>query len=137
MPEQLALIMDEIRNGTLQPIVPPPKWQRLSYFAAVLDVPGMELTEDDAVTFNWKGLSRGNHSFRDGMDVRPLRAPHSALVGFFCLNHMQHKLGHVLRRNEWEDFDVHFNHPHAIAPEVRILGHNDSGTNLGPPTPPP
>ncbi|HYJ30423.1 MAG TPA: hypothetical protein VEW25_08800 [Allosphingosinicella sp.] len=137
MPDRIVDIMRKIRAGLLQQEPVPTEWTRKSFFAAVLDIAGSTLTPGNAVVFELQGAGGGgNHTFRDGEDIPALPAPFQDRGAFFCFNHMKHKHGHVLKYGEREPFKAHFNHPHP-SPNPTVLGHEESGTNIGPPIPPP
>jgi hypothetical protein len=136
MPEQIGSIVMQIKDGTLQPDAIGMEnlpWTRKSYIAVVLDDPPARLELDDAVRFHLSP-GGGNHSFRDGHDV-PDVPGHTDVSAFFCFNHMRHRNGHVLKPGEKEKFRVRIVH---VNKEVGAMDeHEDTGTNTGPPTPPP
>ncbi len=140
MPGQLGTIIDEIRanvwpkkTSTLGGL----PWQHRGFLAVVLDDQSHKLRGGDAMTFANGPLggpyNGDNHSFRDGMDVPTVK---TNISGFFCVNHMRHKHGHILKHGEKEYFWVNVNHDHsnrAARPTNARTGHEDAGTNLGPP----
>jgi hypothetical protein len=121
-------IVRSIRDGRLTPSgykLGDIKWRRKSYFVAVLDDPHSNLIQRNAFTFYLEGGSaQENYSFFDGVDIRIL----NNVTGFYCINRMISEDGDWPREKE-EKYKVIANHVHRL--------HEDTGTNLGPPVPPP
>jgi hypothetical protein len=146
---EINTMIGEIDSGQLDPYIG--TCTRKSYFVVVLDDPVLRLKAGDAVRIRRTYL-RGKGTFRDGHDL-PAVPGHNNISGFYCFNHMIHRLGHVLEEGEEEGFKVRLNHDptslrSAFAPGlvgfllflawlIHIRSHEDTGTNTGPPTPPP
>ncbi len=132
MESEIQTIIGEIRNNQLRPdghrlgIL---TWRHRGFIAMVMDDREHRLEANNAATFQLRmpdgTYTGGNQSFRDGKDI-PL--VDTNITGFYCLNHMRHRHGHVLRRGEDEVYWIEANHGH-----YHPRAHEDAGTNLGPP----
>ena len=113
------------------------RWRRRSYLAMVVDDPNERVNPDDPAIFD---IARGqsNHTFLDGeyVDITAGKSK-KALTGFWCINHLKKdEKGGELGDDEKQAFSIAPNSPSARQ-AMAVLGGGDSGTNMGPPVPPP
>jgi hypothetical protein len=110
-------------------------WQRRSYIAVVLDDRNDNLLKGNAMEF-----VDGEHTFRNGKDI--ILSNVDNLSAFYCTNHMKrkHASDPDLEEGDHEEFDVCIHlvseGPDPVCPvpdDGGPGGHNESGTNTGPP----
>lgn len=109
-------------------------WRRISYIAVIADHARFILDHSGGVKFK----KNGNHAEYTFKDLQPVSGLDANLTGVRCINHMLDDEGDRLGEHDRETFKVKlkfktrqgFNDP---GPRT----HDDSGTNLGPPHPPP
>jgi len=110
-------------------------WWRRSYLVVVLD-DGKGFYKGDAVEITRKdGSVNGhpNHCFFDGGDEEiVLPAPELPIYAMWTVNYMKRKSGRDIRPGQVHNFRFSFR-----GKDQRILQPEDSGTNMGPPVPPP
>jgi hypothetical protein len=99
------------------------RWRRISYLALVVDDADDELED---VLVNGK-LPKDTKSFRQSRKI----AKKGAISGFWLLNEIQAEDGSGPLKGE---ATVSIRMKRKKHP---LLGHEDSGTNMGPPVPPP
>jgi hypothetical protein len=149
IPAEIASLVTRIKRNDPN-LIHTKECERRSCFAVVLDEAGLKLEKDNAVKIRW--LPIPSRAFRDGEDV-PVVAGHTNATAFFCINHMRHIMGHVLRTGERERFSVTLVHNRGsfrrflltrwlgfyllLGWLLSILDHDDVGTNTGPPIGPP
>jgi hypothetical protein len=106
------------------------RWRRKSYIVVLFDDLVHKLNENDAVTFT------PYYSFKGGTDIKTIQG-YPRVTGFYCENHMTDSNGGPVGA-KGETFDVKVNHDgHHNSSKLKFFTHNDSGTNMGPPLPPP
>lgn len=137
MQREIETIVADIRNGNLTPCgwaFGDVKWRRKSYIVVVFDDPNGKLSRGNAVEF-LHNVGGDDHPFRDGDDIQQF----GTITGFYCFNHMkQQGTNHDLPPGKSECYKVTAIHEHRLGGAVTsIRGHNDTGTNMGPPIPPP
>jgi hypothetical protein len=131
--DQVPAVIDEIFSGL--PEDPDGHdlgdltWRHKGYLVFVL-----EDAQDDIlrVTFD-RRPSSGNNSFLHGKTL-PSVAGRDDLSAFYCVNYMRSRHDRDLREDEAELYRVNVVHGRRGADvDLPILGHEDAGTNLGPP----
>jgi hypothetical protein len=110
-------------------------WRRKSYLVVVLDDPATSLVKGDGFQFP----DANNHTFLDGadfdVDVSSTPGVVEMRSGLWCINHMMNEAGQDLGGTDFEIFRVHFN---TGGGSMFAMSYpDDSGTNMGPPLPPP
>jgi hypothetical protein len=111
------------------------EWRHRSFLLFVIRHPEYRFEENNAITFKYlEGkIQKGNHSFRDGRDVKLGDANLTAMV---CTNIRKNKDKEPLKKGEKEPFKITWNtnppipDPKAGPPQYRL--HNETGTNTGP-----
>jgi hypothetical protein len=104
-------------------------WLHIGYLVFVYEN-AAEKIED--ITFRMRP-GNGNHTFRGGKLLATVDGRQD-VSGFYCVNRMRHQQGRTLREDETEVFRVRVNHPHLSVDDIaNFFGHEDSGTNMGPP----
>jgi hypothetical protein len=99
-------------------------WRKHSYLVFVLRDREHRLEEGNAVVFSLKDSAEsGNHTFRNGVDIR--RPIDRDISGMWCINLRQNQNGRPLGDGETERFDVRF-------PGLPARAHNEVGSNTGP-----
>lgn len=128
---EIASLIKDVQSNAIKPCgwaLGDIRWRHLSYFVLVFDDPSHKLYEKNAVKFV------PYHPFKGGNDYRALSA--QGITAFYCENHLEDSSGTVLADpSSPEYFKVVANHDgHSM---LSVSTHNDTGTNMGPPIPPP
>ena len=109
-------------------------WTRKSYLVFMIDIEGLNFDPNDPVSIT-SVSGNPNRSFYDGKMVTitlPTHATGTAAPSVFrCINHM--KKGNGADQDGKERFKITLN----TIPQLSIVSHDDGGTNMGPPVPPP
>lgn len=119
---KIVEILDSIRSGKLMPCgwaLGDLKWRRISYIVIAYDDWGQQLKQNDAITIDY------DKYFKGGQDLL-LKTPYQNITCFYCENYV----GPATQK-----IQITVNHGHGTP--FQITTHNDSGTNMGPPIPPP
>ena len=137
METEIRSLVAQVGANTLTPLgyrLGALDWSRKSYIVLVLDDQHHHLTRGNAFMFvnTTPGLP---HPFRDGADIQPF----GTITGFYCTNHMTTPAGQDPAQDWSESYEMAVCHNPAgcTPPNPYFLGHFDSGTNMGPPIPPP
>jgi hypothetical protein len=125
---EIRTIVGEIESGDHNPCgwrIGDVRWRRRSYMVFLL--------EDSTETLNTVIFTPG-HAFRSGQNIAEFNSPHGKrITGYYCSNHMKKPddsdvdgFGEAIR--------VHVYHTGSHGPPLPVaFGHEDTGTNLGPP----
>ncbi len=123
--EEIAALIDKAQGGRMEPsgwAMGDLRWRHRSHIVVALDATDHEL---HGVTFSDIGDVDHTKTFIHGTtgEVRGLPVWH-------CLNTHEKKNGTQWGETDKEEFNVHLE---VHSREKGILGHNDTGTNTGPP----
>jgi hypothetical protein len=143
--ERAAILVDEARNGTLDP--PPdecggvsPCWTRRSWLLYVLGDPGLQFRRHAMVVRPAPPNLAYNHAFFDGREF-PVIAGTDRLSATACINHLyanEHQ-DDLAVLGDYQEFDIRLHYDRVRSPGVTDdpLEFDSGGTNMGPPVPPP
>ena len=106
-------------------------WWRRSYFVIALDEPIDKFDPEDAITISRDG-THPNHTFFNGW-VEDLTIDGREVNVLACTNYMVKKNGKAIEAGNSHVFKLAFKI--GLLPFIR--DDDDSGTNMGPPVPPP
>jgi hypothetical protein len=108
-------------------------WWRISYFVIALDdTDGFEHDQAIGISHIDGSYARPNHTFFDGWDGAMEDTKNRPIAVAYTVNHMKTRYGENLGNGEIHRFKLKFK------PKGRpFVDDGDSGTNMGPPVPPP
>jgi hypothetical protein len=124
-------------------------WQKRSYLVVAVDIPNVVFDPGNAVTITRDdGSPHGhpNHSFFDGWDgaieipTKPPEPSQEPIQVMWTVNYMKSKSGKDIPAGRTHKFDLDFHSKggkNIKDGRRRRSDDGDSGTNMGPPVPPP
>lgn len=133
--EQLIPVWaQKVKNGEIDPAgwaFGDVRWRRESYLVVVLDAPGFKFGNANALT-----ITDGDHTFgkKQLIDIRCDDG--TAMQAIYCINHFKNKVdGKPLPDGKSEQFKIKLDITPvtpAGADTVKMVTHDDVGTNIGP-----